>query len=181
MPGTLPNTTLEFMNWSWSQIEPYYAELAARPLTADNVETWLVDWTQLIRLISETNNRLEIATTLNTEDKDAVTRFQNFMVNIAEPVAPQEQKLKEKLLASELEPAGFENALRDMHNETEIFREANVPLFTQEREQAIQYNQIVGAQTVVWEGEELTITQLKLKLQTDDRNVREAIWKAIAE
>ncbi|MBA3869760.1 MAG: M3 family oligoendopeptidase [Anaerolineae bacterium] len=39
----------------------------------------------------------------------------------------------------------------------------------------------MGAQTVIWEGQELTITQLKLKLQTDDRSVREAVWKAIAE
>src|SRR5262245_5031684 len=98
MPDSLPNTTSEFMNWSWSQIEPYYAELAARPLTAENVDTWLRDWTKIASLLSETNNRLEIATTLNTEDKDAVTRLQNFLVNIAEKAAPQEQKLKEKML-----------------------------------------------------------------------------------
>jgi oligoendopeptidase F len=132
-------------------------------------------------LLSETSNRLDIATTVNTEDKDAVTRLQSFMVNIAEPSSIQEQKMKEKLLSSEIEPVGFENALRNMVTEAEIFREANVPLFTQERELGIQYNQVVGAQTVTWEGEELTITQLKLKLQTDDRGLREAVWKAIAE
>ncbi len=181
MQNTLPTTTAEFMNWSWSQIEPVYAELLARPLTDDNVAEWLKDWTQLACLLSEANNRLEIATTVNTEDKDAVTRLQNFMVKIVEPAAIQEQKMKEKLLSSELEPVGFENALRNMVTEAEIFREANVPLVTQERELAIQYNQIVGAQTVVWEGQELTITQLKLKLQTVDRGLREAVWKAIAE
>jgi len=181
MPGTLPNTTLEFMNWSWSQIEPYYAELIARPLTEDTVETWLLDWTQLSRLLSETGNRLQIATTVNTEDKEAVTQLQNFMVNIVEPSASQEQKLKEKLLNSELVAAGFENAMRNIQTEAEIFREANVPLFTQENDLDIEYNQIVGAQTVVWEGQELTITQLKRKLETDDRGVREAVWKAIAD
>ena len=87
MPGTLPNTSMEFMNWSWSQIEPYYAELADRPLTEETVETWLLDWTALVRLLSETGSRLQIATTVNTEDKEAVTRLQNFMVNIAEPAA----------------------------------------------------------------------------------------------
>ncbi|MBA3869759.1 MAG: hypothetical protein H0X30_11485 [Anaerolineae bacterium] len=133
MPGTLPNTTLEFMNWSWSQIEPYYAELADRPLTEETVETWLLDWTALVRLLSETGSRLQIATTVNTEDKDAVTRLQNFMVNIAEPAASQEQKLKEKMLNSELTPAGFENAMRNIQTEAEIFREANVPLFTRNR------------------------------------------------
>ncbi len=181
MLGTLPNTTLEFMNWSWSQIEPVYAELIDRPIDASNIETWLGDWTQLIRLISETNNRLEIATTVNTEDKDAVTRLQNFMVNIAEPVSIEEQKLKEKLLRSELAPMGFENAMRNIQTEAEIFREANVPLVTEERKLSLEYNQVVGAQSVIWEGQELTITQLKLKLQSDDRSVREAVWKAIAE
>jgi oligoendopeptidase F len=98
------------------------------------------------------------------------------MVNIAEPVSIEEQKMKEKLLRSELTPAGFENAMRDIQNEAEIFREANVPLVTEERNLSLEYNQIVGAQTVVWEGEELTITQLKLKLQTDDRDLREKVW-----
>ena len=107
--------------------------------------------------------------------------MQNYLVNIAEQAALQEQKLKEKMLTAELEPAGFENAMRNMQNEAEIFREANVPLFTKENELGIEYNQIVGAQSVVWEGEELTITQLKLKLQSDDRAEREAVWKAIAE
>lgn len=181
MQATLPTTTQEFMNWSWSQIEPYYAELLARPLTTDTVATWLADWTLLARLLSETNNRLDIATTVNTEDKEAVTRLQHFMVNVAEPASIQEQKLKEKLLASGLEPVGFENALRNMRTEAAIFREANVPLVTKERELGIEYNQIIGAQTITWEGQDLTITQAKLKMQTDDRGVREAVWKAIAD
>ncbi len=181
MQATLPTSIDEFMNWSWSQIEPFYAELAARPLSADTIATWLADWTRLLCLLGETGSRLHIATTVNTEDKEAVQRLQNFMVNIAEPSATHEQQLKEKLLASGLEPVGFENALRNMRTEAAIFREANVPLFTREQELSLEYNQIVGAQTVVWEGEELTITQLKLKLQTDDRAQREAIWKAIAD
>ncbi|MCA0454104.1 MAG: M3 family oligoendopeptidase [Chloroflexi bacterium] len=180
MQATLPTTTDEFVNWSWSQIEPFYAELEARPLAADTVATWLADWTLLLRLMSETGNRLEIATTVNTEDEEAVKRLQNFLKNIAEPAAIAEHKLQEKILASGLEPVGFEIALRNMRAEAADFREANVPLVTKERELSLEYNQIVGAQTVTWEGEELTITQVKLKMQTDDRSVREAVWKAIA-
>ena len=181
MQGTLPNTAFEFMDWSWAQIEPVYTELANRPLMAETVEQWLLDWTRLIRLLSEASNRLQIATTVNTEDKEAVTRFQNFMVNIGEPASLQEQKLKEKFLASGLEPKGFAIALRNMRSEANIFSAENVPLFTKEQDLIIEDNQIIGAQTVTWNGEEKTIIQLKQLLHSDDRTQREQVWKAISE
>ncbi len=56
---------------SWEQVEPYLQELAVRRLTAENVEAWLVDWTELLRLVMETEQRRYVATTVNTDDKDA--------------------------------------------------------------------------------------------------------------
>ena len=71
----LPTTVFEFMDWSWSQIEPYFHDLAARPLNAEKVTAWLADWTHLSLLLQETYQRLYVATTVNTEDEEASTPF----------------------------------------------------------------------------------------------------------
>ncbi len=178
---TLPPTVQEFSTWNWAQIEPYYRDLQDRPLTEDSVAEWLADWTHLQQLLDETFTRLRIATTVNTEDSAAAERLQTMMVNIAEPSQIAEQKLKEKLLASGLTPVGMEIPIKNLQTEAELFTEANVPLFTQEVELGLRYDRISGAQTVVWEGEERTLIQLKTLLQSDDRALREMVWRKIAE
>ncbi len=173
----LPETTQEFMNWGWSQIEPRYRELEARELTAATVGDWLADWSRLNDLISEAQARLFIATTLDTTDEAAVSRFHTYLEQVIEPVEQAEQNLREKLLASGLQPDGFAIPLRNMRAAAELFREANVPLFTQEQKFANEYDRIVGAQTVEWQGKELTLAQLKPVYQDADRSQREQAWR----
>lgn len=181
MFASLPKTAQAFIEWTWGEIELYYLDLEARPLDADNVAAWLADWTLLQQLMSESGARLHVATTVNTSDQEAVTRYQNFLVHIAEPAASHEQKLREKLLASGLSASGFEIPLRNMQTDAAIFSQANIPLSTREEELKLQYNSIIGAQTVHWDGEERTLTQLKPVLQHDDRDLRETVWRAIAD
>ena len=75
----LPQDATATLDWSWDRFEPYYTDLAKRPLTADNVEAFLVDWTRLAELVDETHSRLYVATTQNTADKDAETRFHRYL------------------------------------------------------------------------------------------------------
>lgn len=181
MFNTLPSSALEFANWSWEQIQPYFDDLQNRPLTADNIGGWLSDWTALSQRLGEAGTRLHIATTLNTADTEGVARFHAYLKNIVEPAQVADQALKQKLLASGLEPAGFEIPLRNMRNDTELFSEANLPLFTQERKLTNEFEAVIGAQTVNWEGEEKTLTQLKPLLHRDDRALRQRVWTAISE
>jgi oligoendopeptidase F len=182
MPLTsLPKTAQEFMDWKWPQIEPYFQELQARDLTEDTVAQWLADWTLLAQLFSESFARQSIATTVDTTDKAALERFHTWLQAVGEPFQSAEQKLKEKLLASGLDPVGFEIPLRNMRTEAEIFREANVPLSTQERKLMDEYNRIIGAQTIIWEGEERTLIQLKPIFQSDDRATRERAWRLVSQ
>ena len=55
---------------------------------------------------------------------------------------------------------GFEIPLRNMRAEADLFRAANLPLLAEQQKLAIQYDKIYGAQTVNWEGEEITLTRL---------------------
>ncbi len=177
----LPASAQEFINWEWSQIEPFYYDLASRSLEPDTVAEWLADWTRLSALVSESYVRLYVATTLNTADQAAVKRFHDFLEHILEPVEAADQRLKETLLASGLQPQGFEIPLRNLRADAELFRPENIPLFTQERKLSTEYDQIIGAQTVQWEGEERTVMQMQPVFQELDRARRERAWRLVSE
>ena len=177
MLETLPTTGLEAMDWGWDQYKPHFDALTAREFDAATVDSWLRDWSHLAELISEVFSRWAIATTLNTQDEAARNRLQTFLENVYEPAQEAFQALKEKLLASGLEPSGFSIPLRNMRSEADLFRSENLPLFTEEHKQGLVYDQIIGAQTVQWEGEELTLTQLVVKLTPADRPTRERGWR----
>lgn len=181
MFNTLPKNTRTFMDWNWAQIEPYFLDLEARKLTAANVDAWLADWSRLTDLIAESYSRLFIATTLDTTDKTAEKRFIEYMEQIIEPHEPHEQKLREQLLASGLEPAGFEIPLRAIRADAALFREANISLFTQERKLSNEFEAVIGAQSVIWEGEERTLPRMRPLYQNADRDVREKAMRLVLE
>ena len=177
MTLSLPKTAADFMQLSWSQIEPFYAELNGFSLNAQNVKEWLSEWTRLSEFVNETGQRLYVAMTINTADKEAEKRLYNYLDTISPPAEAAEQKLREKLLASGIEPAGFEIVLRNMRAQAALFREANLPLFTEERKLGNEYDKLIGAQTVHWEGKDVTVTQLRPVYQDTDRTMREKAWR----
>jgi len=69
----------ELIEWDWSNFEPAYQELTACALAVSNVEEWLREWTRVIELGDELSSRLFTATTVNTADQAAESRFQHFM------------------------------------------------------------------------------------------------------
>ncbi len=181
MLKNLPNSPQEIIAWTWPAIEPYYQELEARSLIASTVDGWLADWSSVGERLEEMYSRLSVATTVNTADKEADARMNAFLDGIFPNVMAAEQKLKEKLLKSKLEPKGFDIPLRNMRAEADLFREANLPLLAEQQKLCIEYDKIYGAQTVDWEGEEVTLTRLVLNFQQPDRARREKAWHLKAE
>ncbi len=173
----LPGTPEALFDWTWPDIEACYQELASRSITAANVEAWLADWSSVAERIEELHARLSVATSTNTADKEAEGRMTKFLDGIFRNVMASEQQLKEKLLASRLEPEGFEIPLRNMRAEVDIFHSSNLPLLAEQQKLAIRYDKILGAQTVQWEGREVTLTRLALNFQQPDRERREKAWK----
>ncbi len=169
----LPPEATEFKNWSWEQIEPYYEDLLARDLTAANSNQWLADWSHLAKLVDEAYWRLDVAITIDTTDAQAEKQYTTFLDEVQPQCKEADQKVKEKLLASGLTPAGYEIPLRNLRAQAAIYREANLPLLAEDKKLCMEYDRINGAQTVTWEGKELTITQLLPIYQEIDREKRE--------
>lgn len=181
MLSNLPTTSKELLSWDWAQYEPYVQEMAARDLTAANVTEFLLDWSRLAECFIETYNRRYVASTINTADKDAEQAYKDFMDNLFPKAMSAEQTFKEKLLASGLQPEGFEIPLRNMRAEADLFRQENLPLLAEEQKLNQEYEHIIGAQTVEWEGKELTVTQLRPIYFETDRPRREKAWRLAAQ
>lgn len=168
-----------FMEWTWADIDPYYRELAAFPLDDETVDPFLRGWAALSDRIAEKGSRLYVATTCDTADEAAEQRYTEFLNEIFPPSQEAEQGLRQKLLASGIEPAGLAIAIRDMRTDVALFREANLPLQAREEELSTRYHKITGGQTVRWEGEEVTGDQLEPVYQDQDRARRERAWRLV--
>jgi oligoendopeptidase F len=180
MITSLPSNVQEILDWSWSSFEPYAQELQIHSLTAGNVEQWLAAWSHLASTIHEMQQRLEVARSCDTADETAERRYNNFLDKVYPYTQASDQRLKEKLLASGLEPPGFKIPLLKMRTEVALFRAANLPLLSEERKLVAAYEKIIGAQTVTWQGQELTLSQLRPVYQEPDRSVREHAWRLAA-
>ncbi len=177
---TLPTNAIEFSHWSWEQIEPYFNRLENYPLDLKQIDEWLAGWTQLNDLVAEWYARLNVAITVDTTDSQAEARYNAFLDQIYPAAQAADQKLKRKLLESGLEPPGFEMALRKMRLETELFRVENLPILSEERKLASEYNKIIGGQTVNWQGDEYTLPQMRNALTDPQRATRESAWRLSA-
>jgi oligoendopeptidase F len=172
----LPAQLDELMTWKWAQFAPYYEELNKRSLNADTLEQWMQDWSLIGKHASELYNRIYIDVSCNTADKEIEQRLHDFMDNIFPALEAAEQKLKDRLLDSGLEPDNFDIQLARMRADRELFREENLALLAEEHKLANEYDKIIGAQTVEWEGEEVTVASLTLQARDADRAVRKKAW-----
>ncbi|GCE16197.1 M3 family oligoendopeptidase [Tengunoibacter tsumagoiensis] len=181
MFSPLPRTSEEFELLEWEQIKPWYHELLQAPLTPEFLSTWLKQWSDLSALLDETMVRFEVASTQNTSDEDIARRKLQFLQHIYAPAQTQAQPLKERLLASGLEPENFAIPLRNMRAEAQLYREENLALLNEDKALSDEYFQIGGAQMVSWEGKEVSIISLQAPMADTVRSRREQAWRTIAQ
>lgn len=177
MDSNFPASPLEALEWSWEKFSPFYQDLVERPVNEETLEEWMRDWSQVDMLVREVYSRLYVATTLDTSDGAAEKLFFHFLEEIFPNSEAAAQRLKEKLLESGLAPVNFENQIRKMRAESNLFCQGNLPLLSEEHKLANMYDKIVGAQVVEWEGQEVTLHQLQPVYQDTDRNKREQAWR----
>lgn len=177
MFNQLPQHATDALDWGWTDYQPYFDDLMARPLDAATAPAWLVDWSHLSRLAGEVFSRISVATTVDTTDEVADARFNRFMGEVYPPMISANNHLNAKLVESGVKIDGFELPMAKIRADLELFREENLPLITEESMLDREYDKIVGAQTVEWEGEETTLPKLSTVQHDPDRAKRESAWK----
>ena len=169
----------------WSALKPYFDNLLARDLNSSAaLRQWLHDRSELESVISEDMAWRYINMTRYTENQDYNKRYEDFVVNIQPQIAPVSDQLNKKAAASEFLAAlekepGFDIMIRSLKKDIEIFREENIPLYTEITTEQQKYAQMSGAMTVEIDGQEKTLQQASVLLMSTDRQKREEVYHKI--
>ena len=177
----LPKASKEMQDWKWDDYEPFFENLLEQEINSANINSWMKYWSDFSELIGEVGTDVYVSTTVDTTDEKAKKRFNTFLEDISENASTKNQALKKKLLDSGIIPDDFDIPLRGIKSEVNLFCEENLPLQTKDSKLSKEYDAIIGAQTVEWEGKEVTITQLAPVLLETDRERREKAWRLAAE
>src|SRR5690606_12765156 len=113
--------------------------------------------------------------TRDTTSEEYEKRYYGFLDNLMPQLMVFQNDLSQKLVDSDIVPAGMEVPIKWMKADLEIFREENLPLLTQLEKLGSEYDKTNGEQTVEWMGEELTIPQVQPLLKDTDREKRETV------
>jgi len=176
----------DFKVSSWEELKPFYEDLLNRNINSTaQLRSWLKDRSELESVISEDMAWRYIRMTRYTDNEDYNAAYIDFVKHIQPHVAPYSDKLNKKAVNSpyigELEKEeGYDIMIREQNKDIEIFREENIPLFTEIQTITQQYGQISGAMTVEIDGKELTLQQAAVLLQENDRELRERVYYKVA-
>lgn len=177
---------VDFQAESPEQVLPWYEKLLnASPDSPDTLVAWLEQWSELDAALDEDLAWRYIRMTCNTTDPALSARYEQFVGEIYPAIAPLEDQLNRKLLASpflnDLQGEGYKVMLRGIRAAVALYREENIPLQAALKKLESQYGQIAGAMAIEHDGQELTMQQAAQLLKSDDRNLRELVFNKIQE
>ncbi|CAG5009702.1 hypothetical protein DYBT9275_04553 [Dyadobacter sp. CECT 9275] len=175
----------EFDLRKWEDLQPLFENLKDREINSvDELKHWFSDRSELESYLSENFAWRYIRQTCDTANQGLINALQFFITEIQPKLAEYSNALDKKVVDSpfwtELKESGFEIVHRGMKRGIEIFREENIPLFTEAQTEERKYGAIAGAMTVTLDGEEITLQRAADRLQSTDRAVREEAWTAIS-
>ena len=176
--SALPASPAAFAKARWSDVAPYFDELAVRPIDPSTIEAWLHDWSTLEELLTEAAARAMIAYTIDTTDNDKEADHLRFSTEILPLVEERSVELARRLLDSGYSTPRLTTTLARFRTQIEIFRDENVPIFAELEEHSARYQRITGSIMVEWDGVERPLPQLQPFLKSSDRAIRERAFRA---
>ena len=169
----------------WENLEPLFSELRDRQIySAEELAQWLRDRSELEAAIEEDFAWRYIRMTCDTTNEELLQNFQYFATEIEPKIAPYNNDLNKKLVASDgvdkLDSEKFFIYLRGIKKSLELFREENIPLQTDIQVEQQKYQSITGAMSIHIADKEFTLEQAAVFLKDTDRNKRREVWEKIS-
>ena len=176
----------DFILTDWASLEPYFIELSDRPLEdAAALEKWLKDLSELEAFISEDACWRQIKMTCDTTDKSLEEAFNFFCMEIQPKMQPYADALNKKLMAcpftKALDKDTYFTYLRSVQKSIDLFRTENIAIQAELSVMQQQYGAIAGKMTITHEGQEYTLQQAAQFLESEDRSIRESVYRKIQE
>ncbi len=176
----------DFTLTNWETIEPYFIALRDRDIASvSDLEQWLKDLSELEAFISEDACWRQVRMTCDTENKELEEAFNFFYMEIQPKIQPHADLLNKKLIqcafTQQLDQKKYFTYLRAVKKNIDLFREENIPLQAESSVLQQQYGAIAGKMTIFHEEKEYTLQQAAKFLEHEDRNVRETVYRKVAE
>lgn len=171
---------------NWAALEPYFIQLKDRAInSSEDLEQWLKDMSEMEAFISEDACWRQVRMTCDTENKTLEEAFNFFFMEIQPKIQPYADILNKKLVESpftkELDQEKYFTYLRSVKKSIDLFREANIPLQAEAAVLQQQYGTIAGKMMIEQDGQEYTLQQAGKFLESEDRSIRETVYKKIAD
>jgi len=169
---------------NWESLEPLFKELIARPINSvEELEQWMRDRSEVEAAIEEDFAWRYIRMTCDTTNEDLLAKFQYFATEVEPKIAPCNNDLNKKLVASEyadkLDGEKYFIYLRGVRKSLELFREENIPVQTEIQLEQQKYQSITGSMSVHIGDKEYTMEQAAVILKDADRTKRQQAWETI--
>ncbi len=169
---------------NWAQIETYFKDLNTRAIdSVEDLKKWMQDRSELEAVLEENMAWRYIKMNIDTTDPELQKSFQFFVQNISPNIAPYAHSLNTKLMNSkhlkDLDSAYYFIYLRDIKNAIHLYREENIPLFTELTNKAQKFGEISAQMTVQIDGKDQTLQQASVHLKSIDRDKRKAVFELI--
>jgi oligoendopeptidase F len=171
---------------SWDSIKTYFEDLLNRNIdTKSSFIQWLSDKSELEAILEEDAAWRYIKMTIDTRDEVLTNAYTFFVTQIQPELAPFEDKLNKKLVASPFydelnEDTAYHIYFRSVKTDLEIFREENIPIEAELNEKSQQYGAISAAQTIEHNGETLTMQKASSLLKEIDEEIRKTVFKKMS-
>ena len=169
---------------NWETIEPLLLELKNREINSvSDLELWLKNRSELEAALEENFAWRYISMTCDTTNEKLLQDFQYFATEIEPKIAPYNNDLNKKLIDSpftdKLDQEKYFIFLRGIKKALQLFREENIPIFTEIQLKQQTYQSITGAMSVTIDEKEYTLEQASVFLKNPDRSIRQKAWETI--
>ena len=165
---------------NWAQIETYFKDLNTRAIdSVEDLKKWMQDRSELEAVLEENMAWRYIKMNIDTTDPELQKSFQFFVQNISPNIAPYAHGLNTKFINSkhlkDLDSAYYFIYLRDIKNAIHLYREENIPLFTELTNKAQKFGEISAQMSVQIDGKDQTLQQASVHLKSIDRDKRKTV------
>lgn len=176
----------DFQLSTWESVLPYFEKLSATEISSiADLRTFCANRSELESYLSENFAWRYIKMSCDNQNETLQTSYAQFVNEIMPNASVFDDAWNKKVIESpfvnELTETGFPVMLRGMKKAIEIFREENIPLFTELQNLETNYGALTGALMVTIKGEEKTLQQAGALLESTDRAEREDVYQTMVQ
>ncbi len=170
----------------WEELAPYFSSLSEMEIkSVEDLEKWFEKWSEVSAVADEFCTSRYIAMTCHTDDEEKTEAYLQCIREVEPKLVEWGHELNEKYMASpfrgDLKIDGHERLDRMISEDVVLYSEKNIPFQIKLQELSQEYQGIMGAMTVMFDGSEKTMPRMALYLKDMNRDLRERAFKAIIE